>query len=265
MNAVQIAINRATHEIPRMILEDCFIKRFQEYRSIPKSLEQRIKEEVILKIVLPDLNMVNGVYTYVSLANAKMEFSDRNTRIYYIPKEATGGRSIMTALSIGHSSIYPATYFGACDNSMITRSTAMLQDSISDLQVTSNSRVELIAENTVIVYDAPLYPAANTVLKCILENDENLSTLRPRSIPNFVRLIILAIKGYIYNEMILEIDKARLVGGHELGMYRQILDNYADAWDQYHTMLKEKAGKWWYMNDTENMTTHIRLMLGNRR
>lgn len=266
MNAVQIAINRATREIPRMILEDCFIRRYQDYRQIPKSIEQRIKEEVILKVVLPDLNLTNGVWSYIPLSSAKVEQSDSNVQIYYIPKEATGGRSITTAISIGVGYPYGnLPFLGDCDNSVITRATNNLLNAISDLPITSNARVDLIAENTVMVFDGMQYPLNSSYLICILEMNENLDNIRPRSIPIFTRLIILAIKGYIFNEMNLEIDKARLIGGQDFGKYREILDSYSDAWEQYHTMLDEQIGKILYLNNKESVTRHIRSMLGGRR
>ena len=67
------------------------------------------------------------------------------------------------------------------------------------------------------------------------------------------------------NDHFPRIDRARLVGGHDLGMYKQILDSYADAWEQYHTMMREKIGKIYYQNSHESMTTHIRLLMGSRR
>lgn len=266
MNAVQMAINKAQMVIPKMILEDCFIKRFQDWRMVPKSLEQRIKEEVILKMVLPDLNLVNGVYTYIPLVNAIKQQSDRDVQIYYIPKEVTGGKSIMTAISIGYGQGYLSAYpnMSDCGNTMVNRATMGLLNSLNDQPVTTNPRVDLIAENTVIVYDGMFYPP-NAHLVCILENDENLSILRPRSIPLFIQLIILAIKAYIYNELVLEIDKGRLYGGQELGRFREIVDEYRSAQEMYDELLRTKIGKIFYMNSRESMSKHVRFMLAASR
>lgn len=263
MNTVQLAINRIKMVIPKMILEDCFIKKYQGIVVSPKTVEQSIREEVILKRVLIDLNLENGVYTPISIIGAKTELFNSIARIYYIPKENTGGRSILTAMSIGYfnSATQITQSLAQCGNSLITRAIQSLQNSIAPPAIPSNARIDVIGENTILVYNSALLPM-NSYINCILENDEELSTLRPRSVPTFIELIVLATKAYIYNEMILSIDTARLVGGHDLGKYREILESYSDAEEQYQTLLTEKIGKIFYMNSKANMSSHIRLMLG---
>lgn len=266
MNAVQISISRAIREIPRMLLEDAFLKREYPYRQSPKTIEQCIKEEVIYKIVLPDLNLENGVYSFIPLSNAQVIQSDYDAQIYYIPKEITGGRAILTAITIGTASPYMEQGFAAnCGNSMINRKIHQLVSSISDLQVTTNSRVELIAENTVLVRDLGTRWLEGMYLVCILELDDELSNIRPRSIPAFTKLITLAIKGYIYNELIVNVDKGRIYAGADLGIYREILMEYRDAWETYHDYLSNTIGKILYMNSKESMERHLRYMLAGSR
>ena len=269
MNAIQHALVRVTRSIPKEILQNSFNDTSYNGRGSPKSLEQRIKEEVILKMVLPDLNLTNGVWSYIPLNTAKMMMSDMNTYTYYIPKEATGGRSIMTVINISYTPGwnnygYPAGNFGVCHNSMINRANQNLLNSISDIPVSSNTRCELIAENTVIIHDAPLSPSQGYLI-CILENDDELSIIKSRSIPIFSQLIVLATKAYIYNDQSIQVDRAQLYAGHELGKYKEILESYSDAMEQYQTMLDERIGKVFFMNSEENMTRHIRSMLGGKR
>jgi hypothetical protein len=266
VNAVQISISRAIREIPRMLLEDAFLKREYPYRQSPKTIEQCIKEEVIYKIVLPDLNLENGVYSFIPLNNAQVIQSDYDAQIYYIPKEVTGGRAILTAITVGTASPYMEQGFAAnCGNSMINRKIHQLVSSISDLQVTTNSRVELIAENTVLVRDIGTQWLGGMYLVCILEMDDQLSNIRPRSIPFFTQLITLAIKGYMYTELIINVDKGRIYAGADLGIYREILMEYRDAWATYYDLLREKAGKILYMNNGENMNRHLRYLISGSR
>ena len=112
--------------------------------------------------------------------------------------------------------------------------------------------------------DSPLYLGA-AYLVCILEMDDQLSNIRPRSIPFFSQLITLAIKGYIYTRLTIDVDKARLMGGADLGQYRQVLDTYQDAWNTYYDLLREKAGKILYMNNGENMSIHLRYLISGSR
>lgn len=265
MNTVQMAINRVTRVIPKRILEDTFLPPIGYRRMRPKSVEQYIREEVILKRVLPDCNLENGVYTKIPLSAAILQQQDVNGSVYYFPKSATGGRSIITALDleygIGQTSYYNTT---TCGVSPINLATQALNNATAGAQITSNTRVDLIGENTILVVDSAFSAGAYSLV-CILDNDEELSTIRPKSIPIFIQLIVLATKSYIYNKMNLEVNTAQLQGGVELGRYREIIDSYADSEELYNQMLDEKIGKMFYMNDGDNMTKHIRLMLGGRR
>lgn len=271
MNAIRMSINSAKTKIPRQILEDVFVKRYQVDRSSPISLDERIQEEVILKMVLPDCQIEYGIITYLPLANAKVDRIHNQgfeyQAVYELDKSITGGRNIMSALAISYVNPHLSTWshsMQAGGNSVILQAAQSLANANAQIPMTSSARVSLINGNTVLVRDTTMLPT-NSYLMCIMENDDLLNTIRPKSIPHFKRLILLAIKAYIYNELVLELDQGKLVGGQELGRYREIVDSYSDAAEQYEELLDEKIGKIFFMNDEENMTRHVRLMLGGSR
>lgn len=268
MNVVQISVNHIKNVIPRMILEDVFANRYAQYRASPISIEERIRKEVILGRVLPDCQMEYGLTTFVSLSGLRAEYLPGNDAVIVIPKERTGGLSIMSALSIMYANptgLNNTNQYGTrYDGSVITQATGWLMDAHDNHPMYSSSRVTLVGENTILVKGLPMI-GDNMMLECILENDEALNTLKPKSIPVFKQLIVLAVKAYIYNTLILEIDTARLTGGHDLGKYREIVESYSDAEEQYNELLQEKIGVTFFLNDEEQTTRHIRFMLGGPR
>lgn len=268
MNAIQVAINSVKNSIPRRILEDVFLNRYTQYRAVPISIEERIRREVVLARVLPDCQLRYGNTTYIPLTGLRGEQVTPNEYVYHIPKDRTGGLAIMSALSIAYltplSNYGNINYLGSFNGSVVNEATSYMLDAHDVSPVFASSRVTLVGENTILIKNAPL-SGDGMSLYCILENDQAINHLKPKSIAFFKQLVLLAVKAYIYNELILEIDQARLVGGHDLGKYREIVESYADADEMYNEKLTEIMGVVFFLNDEEQATRHIRLMLGGPR
>ena len=90
---------------------------------------------------------------------------------------------------------------------------------------------------------------------------ENLNNISPRSWEAFAKLCVLAVKAFIYNELLIEIDQAYLQGGQELGAFKNYVDGLSDANDMYLTHLKEVWMVTAVMNDVHAHTRIIKLMV----
>ena len=137
-------------------------------------------------------------------------------------------------------------------------------DAMGSMPVTSTAYVQLIGENVVMVRDTVLLPA-NIYLRCLLENDSNMSHIQLKSYRDFSKLVELAVKAYIYNEYVITMDMGELYAGQQLGRFKEIIDNYADAEELYQTFLTERWEKVSLMNDRETWTRHLRLRMGGFR
>jgi hypothetical protein len=77
-------------------------------------------------------------------------------------------------------------------------------------------------------------------------------------------LVEFAVKAYIYNELIVDIDMGELQGGQQLGIFKQIVEGYADAEQNYQDKLKS-----WMaisvMNDTPAFHRYLKLSVGANR
>lgn len=270
MNAIQHGLAAIRKAIPIEILEDCFLLREDFNRALPVSLESRIRQEVILNWVLPDLKIHYGVSTKIPLHLAKLTITgDPSTGyqgVYEFNKKDLNGRGIVSALSVTFGTRYSAlpypsmSTYNRGSSGIIASATNHLANSIDNANVTTISRVTLINETAIMIrHNVAPYPYG--FAEVILEMDDSLSNIRPVSIPHFNKLIVLACKAYIYNRMSIKLDRGKLHAGQELGEYKNQIDNYRDALEQYEELLSEKTTKILMMNDEETMTDYIRSML----
>jgi len=269
MMAVSYALDKVKFRINKRVLEAVFIKRHQTgWRNPqPLSLDEQILREVIRPRVFVDCNLVGGTEAIIDLNGLIADRTNDYTSVYRIPKEHTQGRSIQSVLNITFSDPTKASSYGVAAGQ---QSTTMLQaassvmDAMGSIPVTSTARVSLVGENVVMVRDTVVLPA-NIYLRCILENDENLSHLQMKSYPDFANLVSYAVKAYVYNEYAIEMDMGELHGGQSLGRFKDIIEGFADAEELYETELREKWQKISLMNDVESYTRLLRTIIGGPR
>lgn len=266
MNPISMAVNHVKFTIPREILEAIFIDRNRFLRQIPLTVDAHITNEVIRARVLPELNLISGAEIFVALQGLSAERISPFTSVYKIPKSRTGGRNIMSVLNVTFSDPTATSNYGVatgCQSTeMLTTAQAMI-DSMGTIPITSTAHVQLVGENTVMVRDTVLLPA-NIYLRCIVENDSNLSHLQPRSFKPFFKLVELAVKAFIYNTYIIPMDIGELYGGQNLGRFKEVIDGYADAEEMYQVQMREVMQKVMFMNDNETYTRFLRLFNSRR-
>lgn len=241
MNPILFALNQAiVTGIPKEVLTRAFYD-VQQYNNLDtRGLIFHLQDQVIYRFLLPAMNVVGGKRTIIELGDIQPEIRDRFTRIYRVPMSMTQGRSIVSALSISYGAYLNTgsiAYPGAGGGSQVLNSAQQAVNSVSAVQMNSTDQVALIGENVIMVRDAiQMYGGVN--LECYLEHDKQLSDLHPRATLIFTDLVILAIKAYIHNKLIVQMDMGFIHAGHELGVIRDIISQYSDAHEMMMTMLK---------------------------
>lgn len=269
MNPIQKAIMDVKYKIPPQILQAAFVHREFGHRPIPYNVDALIRDKVIEERVMVDCNLVGGQQVVIPLLNVQPEYLDPTTVIYRIPKALTQGRSILRALSmsVGAGS---AAAMGMLNNtggygySQIEDAADLMSAAQSAIPMVSSAYLRVIAENTVMVTEQIALPS-NVSLRCMLEYDPDFSQLKPTSIPKFTRLVELAVKAYIYNELVIPMGQGQLSGGMELGRFREVVDSYADSNELYDTYLQETWRKVALLDDATSRERHLRLIAGARR
>ncbi|EKD22627.1 MAG: hypothetical protein ACD_84C00032G0001 [uncultured bacterium] len=265
--ALMKALSEIKARIPKPILEAVFLPRDIRWRQTPPSIDEQIMSLVMRPRVLVDCNLVGGTEVYIPLASIIAERMNDYTSVYRIPKELTQGRSINSVINITFSDpsriSNPGMSVGQQNTTMMIAGAAVM-NAMSSVPITSTAKVQLIAENVVMVRDSVMLPS-NIYLRCILANDENMSHLQMRSYRHFANLGVYAVKAYIYNNYVIPMDLGEMHSGQVLGRFKEIIDSYADSEELYQTYLTEKMEKVLFMNDSESFTRHLKLLIGSSR
>jgi hypothetical protein len=258
------AINYGLSYIKRYISEELLTITFKENsRRVNQiiGLDERIRTKVIQPVIMVDANLVGGITTKIPVNDCNVKTMDTNELIIEVPKTLTGGKSILSALSLVSNHLTPNSYVPGAQ-SPIESAAVNMMNNIGSADIIQTSRLELIGDNIVIVQAQNLY-LTNTVLMVKVENDNKLNNLNPRSYPDFGELCILGTKAYIYNYMRHKIGKGYIYGGHELSTIKEELDSFADADAMYKDFLKTKWRKIAFLNDNIAKDNFIQSMIAN--
>ena len=270
MNAIRKAIDEVKWRIPSQVLQIVFKDTVSGWRGAPISIDELMLSKVIRPRVLIDANLVGGMEIIIPLDGLIPEYIDNYSLVYKIPDDRVLGRSIISVLSIGYMPYSNGfnsmgTSYGNIAPTSIndTASAAQrLADSYSSIPPISNAVIDLIGHNTVVIRDQYRVSAAYQ-LRAIVGNEDNLNNINPRSYHAFAKLVELAIKSYIYKEMLISIDQAYLMGGQDLGAFKTYIETLSDSEDMYQTYLRETWQNVAYHNDVVGFDRHLKLMVAS--
>lgn len=269
-NPVARAVSVIRRTIPSQILNEVFLPKSAHWTGAVYNLDEEITRQVIRPRVIFDCDVVGGHEQLIRLIDCRVERTQDLQTVIYVPKSVTAGRSITAVLSMSLMDARAAAAasstagYAACSVNPVTMATAALAGSYDAPGVMSTSRMEIIAENTILLKDSSIGTSLGT-LRVIIANDENLNNLSIRFINQFVELCKLAVKSHIYNEMIITMDEAEIRGGARLGAFKNIVESYSDSEQQYQDYLKETWQKTAIMNDRESYHNLIRAQIGGPR
>jgi hypothetical protein len=265
MQPLQRALSVVKFSIPRAVLAYTFQEFNNGWRQNPASLDEQMLLQCIRPRILVDCDLVGGIEVFISLSGLPYETFNDYIFVYHIPKERTMGRSILSPLSVGYvenvtSMINSGLNYSPIRQDSVIAATAVL-NSFSSFPILSTAELQLIGENTVMIRNQSNIVNMN-ILRCVMSNSEDLNDLQLRSIPAFTQLCVLGVKSYIYNKVIVELNKGELSGGQELGVFKEIISTYADAEAQYQDYLINVWQKVTFMNDPIAQQRLIKLMMG---
>lgn len=249
-------------DIPRAILEDAFLGTRHRLRREPVTIESRFREEIFDNTIKQDLNSVGGTQLTLVLSNIPYTKLSNYQRIYKIPTRATGGRRITQAhltmlnLTSNFAESLPNSQTNIYRKSTIDNSSQRLVNNNLPIPNRMNAEVEMLGENVLKINDWQNF-TADMNLVCLLEYSENLSEIKDPYFPVIAKLALLATKGFIYRELALLVDKTRLEGGRDFGRYREFIDEYRDAQQQYDEYLDSDVYRVMILSDQNRKQRHI--------
>lgn len=277
VNAIIYAMNKVFNSIPRELLTAAAYIDEPEDVARLTTVEDKILNKVIKKIVLLDCNIVGGIETIIPLTGITPAHYEQHYTIYHIPPEATNEKEIVSVLNLsflpgnaltqqgpGYYSNSGAPSLGTISGYTSFNPVMNVANRIGDSHaisgVMTNAHTELVGHNTVLVY-ASYRSLGNFGLRVVLENDSNLNNIQPRSYDNFAQLCELAVKSYIYNKLIIPVNNGYLMSGQELGIFKSILESYSSAYEDYRIYKNEVWTPVAYMNDVTRFNRLVGSML----
>lgn len=276
MDPIRKSISDVKYAIPKAVLQAAFMDRYITPTPLGASLDSQIEHLVIRPRVMVDCDLVGGTQTTISLDNLPQEDAGNNTIVIRIPKSLTQGKRIITVLSFnytnsaqmlgynGYGMAGAGMQYSPGDNTVVNTLMSNLVASMDRIPVTSTTNVRLIAENTIAVQDGLRLTQGGSLL-CMLANDDNMANIHPRSYHHFSQLVTWAVKAYVYNTLIVELDVGALKGGFQLGVIKTIIDGYSDSEQGYQDYLRDTWRQVALMNDSNSYRRLLRAVMGGAR
>jgi len=264
MNAINKLLSEIKFQIPSDILNLAFMDT-QNYRNTVTSIDDQIMTDVIRKRLMVDLNLSSQETLNVPLQSCTLLYHDTVKTAYQIPKSITNGRSIVSVHNM--LSGYHMHGDSMLTNHQLSGSTILdnsigLMNSLDNVNLRQTSRVDLIGENTVLI-DMGMLDNLAANISVVVENDYNLNNINPRAYGALSHLAVLITKAYIYNTMVVKINKGQIYAGHELSIIKDIVDEYKDAEELYREYYNTVWKKIAFMQNNHNMDKFITSMFGN--
>lgn len=266
MNPIQKIIADCRFFIPEPILKAAFYRR--EFGNLlnPINIDELIRERVIEAKVRPDCDLVGGTETVIPIYDLTYDIWDTYRYCYRIPRDRTNGRAItrVVSLVIGGNYVNGAAYMGVEGYSQALDASSSVLASDTAIPHVASYDVQLIGPNTILTSDV-VTGTPMLHLRCYVENDADFNNLRSTAVQRFSELCLLAVKAYIYNALKVPMDMGQLVGGMNLGAFKEVIDEYRDSGQLYQEFLLNKWKRIAIMNDPLAKKRHVRLLMGGGR
>ena len=251
-NPIEIALVKIHSNIPEEILSYAFQKRNNHEEVYP--LDEMILTKVIRYRVIKDMNIDGGKFKEILLRREYLEVMDRDFddfymhtgkwSLYRIPADVREDLPIAEVMNLKFRGVY-AGYLPNTNGWTGGANINTLANGVLDAHTFASSpprpNVELLSGDLV-----RLWPSQHSnimwAMNVRLCYDENVTNLNTSAIEPFAMLCLYAVQAYIYNTLVITVDKAFIQGGYQIGVFKSILDSYADANQKYEEQLTQVAG-----------------------
>jgi hypothetical protein len=262
MNPIVKAISDIKLSIPPEVLKIAFYELNNNLNTLI-SLDEKILSKILRPKVLVDCNLMGGISEHIDISKCNVFDIGNQEFLIDVPKTLTNKASILSIYSISNNAFTTRANFGTIRNvNSLDKVTDQLSNSIGmGEELIQTARCEVVGENKILVRE-PSAPLLNGTMYVNIENNPNMSNLKPPYYHYFSKLCLLATQAYIYNESIIKIEKGYLYSGHELGKVKETVESYSDKILEYDEYLLNTMRKVLFQNDTKTIERHIQLMVG---
>ena len=241
----QYLITRIKREIPTPILIKTYTPTTSDmFNMIPLNLDYILSTRVINNWVLNDCNIVSGKEMVIDVSNSRFRQLDMTGLICDIDPRLTDGKEILTVLS--------ASFIRNVDFIM----SPTIASSFSGPDTLIEPRAYPVGPFTIFINTLAFSP---TILRVMVALAKNFSDINVRALELLGRMVVLACKADIYNELKIKIANSVVLNGEDLPTIGGIVDSYADCAEMYNKLLTEEWIKTSIMADRNQWNRMLRV------
>lgn len=238
------------------------------------SVEQGIREKVIVGMIAPLLNVAGGTTEIIDLSNAHIRNVDGGIIYVNVPDYLTGGRTITSVLEVYPGNInraisngYNFANYDPCNSGgqvgnamnrlMVGLDNGNVQRVFTNITMTGNKNSFLIRDAGSAMF--------NMIAKVILAYDEHFSVIPPKMFDKFAELVELGVKAYIYKTCRRGVQEAVSRFGVSVDAVTDDVAEYRDAAREFKTFFEESMKKHLAYSDPKGVTDTVKMLLPRRR
>ena len=249
---------RVTQNIPPDILRIAVNHFNREYKK-NYTVTSFIQEHIMTRIVLPEANLSGGMVKTIPLKNEWLERTpgdhggyagdDGPYSLFRIPPEARDGKPISNILSIQYP--YNTYLGGGVNSSDIGLGGFCLVDQLDEvlnsytLARPRNHPVGQLLAGDLVRITPTQYSVQNWLMTCRIDFDSSFTNLHDHALPILANLVMIATKQWIFTNIMIDIDRAAMETGADIGVIKSTIEGYSDAAQQYtEEMIKWRGCAW---------------------
>lgn len=246
MNPFNLVMVRLMQNIPPQIRRIA-VNQYNHMNHTNYTFSSFVSDAIMRDIILPEANLSAGRVKTFPLRNEWLETTtsdhggyagdDGPYSLYRIPPEARDGKPISNILTVQYP--YNTYLGGGINSSDIGLGGYCLLDQLDEvlnsytLARPRNHPNATLLSGDLVKISPSQYSVMNWLLTCRISYDETFNNLHDNAIPILANLVMYATKQWIYTNLIIDIDRACMETGADIGTIKSIIEGYADAGNLY--------------------------------
>lgn len=236
------------------------------------SIEQGIREKVILKMVAPLLNVAGGTTEIIDLSSANIENLQGGIIHVNVPDFLTGGRRILQVVEVYPGNINRAiangnnfSNYATCGVGQMGNAMNRLLNGLDDANVQRTfTTFTMTGNNSFLIRDAGS-ALFNMIAKVVLSYDDHFSVIPPKMYDKFAELVELGVKTYIYKKCRRGMQEAVSRFGVTVDDVQDDIQNYADAHREFKDFYENEIKKRLQYADPKGKSDQIKYSVPRKR
>lgn len=245
-NAINVVYNTVFAHIPPQILQMAMYVANKHFK-LCNNTQEFILQKIIRERVLDELNLTGGKFKKLVIKQEYMERmshdlagwagGDGGFDLYRIPPEARDGLPMIHCLSVQYpyasSNVNGVSGLGVNNSGYdLLSQTDQVLNSYTLGRPLNHPTGQVLSGDLIKLYPSQ-YSFTGYVVTVRLALDETFEQVQPSAVESLSKLVMLATRAWCYTNMIIDIDRAAMECGADIGKVKEIIEEWRDANQTY--------------------------------